>query len=368
MRRSLVYMLIVVALAAWLGALISREPGYVLLAYGDYSLQTSLWMLVCFVAVAAFLVHVLMRLLRLVFKAPLMVNNWRSDRRLQQSGHLTARGLILFLEGEFERARKYLDGGEGDSIAKGISYFAAAKAADDAGDSEARETYLRMSEESDASLAAARQVTAAELALQRGDYEGCLRALDAMKDNAHVLRLRQVALRKLGDGEGMLKLVPRLAKNSREDALQYEVEAASRGFGKAQGDDEALRRLYKSLSAEARKSPPVLLGYANALGDKAQAESLLRGAIRKSWDESLVAAYGELPESALPESALKARARNVQAWEKHHGDSPALQYCLGLIHESAGDRDKAKAAYARSVEAGGVEAAQLRLAALREGD
>ncbi len=46
MKRGLLLLLVVIAVAGYLGTLIARDPGYVLLAYDGYSMQTSLWVLV----------------------------------------------------------------------------------------------------------------------------------------------------------------------------------------------------------------------------------------------------------------------------------------------------------------------------------
>ena len=45
MKRSLIILLVVIVLAGYLGTLIARDPGYVLVTYDGYSLQTSLWVL-----------------------------------------------------------------------------------------------------------------------------------------------------------------------------------------------------------------------------------------------------------------------------------------------------------------------------------
>ena len=46
MKRGLFILLIVIVVAGYLGTLIARDPGYVLVAYNGYSMQTSLWVLV----------------------------------------------------------------------------------------------------------------------------------------------------------------------------------------------------------------------------------------------------------------------------------------------------------------------------------
>jgi len=43
MKRSLVVLLVLIVAAGWLGTLIAEDPGYVLITYGEHSVQTGLW-------------------------------------------------------------------------------------------------------------------------------------------------------------------------------------------------------------------------------------------------------------------------------------------------------------------------------------
>ena len=49
MKRLVIISLCCVLFAGWLGTLVSRDPGYVLIAYQDYRFQTSLWIMVALV-------------------------------------------------------------------------------------------------------------------------------------------------------------------------------------------------------------------------------------------------------------------------------------------------------------------------------
>ena len=362
MKRTLIYGLAFIALAAWLGALIARHPGYVLLTWGDYTMQTSLWVMLVLVVLALVPMFAALRLLRWFAGAPMVYGNWRAARRQHRDHKLTAQGLTLLHEGEFERAGRYLQAGANTDLIGGINYLAAARVADHSGETENREKYLRQAQESDPALATACQVTRLELAVNRGDFADAAGLLDGLKlRNPRILRLRQQVQLGLKRHEEMLKLVPELARVSKDDARQYEIEAALIGL-EAAADDAARTRLFKSLSSHARQEVDLLLACVERLDDKAQAEPLLRAALRKGWHESLALAYGELADTAPNAHKKDAYGKQVTAWAAEHEDSPALQYCLGRMYEAAGDREQAVAAYAKSVELGQVSAANLRLA------
>jgi len=64
MRKLFVLMLIALLLGVGIVALIETDPGYVLLAYGNYTLETSLWVGTLLLVVFTLLVYALVRLVR----------------------------------------------------------------------------------------------------------------------------------------------------------------------------------------------------------------------------------------------------------------------------------------------------------------
>lgn len=354
MKRSLLYILIVVVLAGYLGTLIARDPGYVLVTYQDYSLQTSLWVMLGLIAVFSLGVYVLLRLWRLFMRSGRMVQGWREDRRENRATKLSRKGFTLLAEGEFDRARKFLDSGTRGDSSDGINYLAAARAANDIGDSESRETYLRLAEESDHNLGKARAVVAAELALMRGDADGAMAAMESVKFNAHVALLTRRALLRKGDWREILKRLPELKKAGAAEGL--EKEAAILGLAHWKDDNGALNELFKSLSSETRQDPAVISAYTLNLSDRSHAEPVLRAAIRNSWQPELVALYGLADEKTLPN-----RIKQAEKWLKQHADDAALQYCIGCLHLFSGEINLAKEALNLSQELG-FEDAKTKLA------
>lgn len=349
MKRSLLGLLIVVVLAGYVGTLIARDPGYVLITYQDYSLQTSLWVMAGLLILFSLGVYVLLRLWRLLTRSGSMVQGWQASRKESRANELSQKGFALLAEGEFGRARKFLDSGTKGAESDGINYLAAARAAEDAGDSEGRETYLRLAEESDNRLGRARCVVTAELALIRGDADGALAALEGIKPNAHVAFLTRRALLKKGDWREMLRRLPELKKAGAAEGL--EKQAAVLGLSHWKDDNGALNELFKSLSSETRGDSDVISAYAINLSDRAHAEPIIRAAIKKSWESNLVALYG-----LADETTLATRKKQAEKWLKQHPDDGALQYCLGCLHLASGDNNLAKEALNRAKDLGFEEA------------
>lgn len=362
MNRLLLVLLVIIVFAGYLGTLIARDPGYVLVTYGEYSMQTSLWVMLGLVLGVSLGIYLLLRITGVIRKAPAAYRGWRGHQQTRRASDLTVKGLRLLAEGEYQRARKFLESGAQNNEARAINYLAAARAADDSGDSEARESFLRLAEETDGSLARARSVVAAELALVREEPDVALRVLKDVKPNNHILQLKAKALRASSDWREMLSGLAEIRKSSPALAGEIEKEAARRGLDADKLSDEERHNLFKSLSAELKKDPVFIESYIRGLDNRDVVEPVLRAAIKKSWLPELVMLYGELGEGTL-----KTRLKNAEGWQKNHSTDAALQYALGCIYAQGGETNLARECLGRSIELGGVPVAEVKLKELITG-
>jgi len=69
-KRQLVILLGVIIAAGYLGILIAKDPGYVLIAYGNYSLQSSLWVMLGLGAFLFISTYILLRLTGVIRRVP----------------------------------------------------------------------------------------------------------------------------------------------------------------------------------------------------------------------------------------------------------------------------------------------------------
>ncbi len=357
MRRGLLLLLVIIAIAGYLGTLISRDPGYVLVAYDGYSMQTSLWVLVGLLLGIFLAGYLLIRSFKLFRYGGSAVWGWREAKQEARTSRLTQKGLRLLTEGEFNRARKFLDGADIDSAAKGINFLSAARAANNQGDDEARETYLRQAVEVNPALSRAAIILAAELALRRRDAAAALDALDSIKLNHYTAELKLQALKMNDDWRVSLGALPGLRKLLETEPFENEI--ALTGLRAEAGNDAELNALFKTLGPSTRNAPEVLSQYVKSLGYKAPAEPLLRAAIKKSWDSDYVSLYGDADFDTL-----KTRRKAAEGWLKLHEGDPALHYCLGCLYELSNEPNMARASFTRSVELGGARKAHEKLGLL----
>ena len=106
MRRFLLIITVVLALAV--GTITSRSPGYVLIAYEDMMLQTSLWVAVLGLLVLLLGLRWLWLFLRTVLGTKNKLAAWSDHRRLARALTFLGKGATLRELGEVKRGNRYL--------------------------------------------------------------------------------------------------------------------------------------------------------------------------------------------------------------------------------------------------------------------
>lgn len=360
MKRSILVLLIVVVLAGWLGTLISRDPGYVLVSYDGASLQTSLWVALGLLGVTVGFVYYGLRLFRIMTSSGGLLRNWRDGKNKSRAYETTAKGFKFFLEGDFKRAEKFLLSGSQNNNLPAINYLLAARAANNLGNVERRESYMRQAIDADSAINQAAGLTSAKMSAARGEWANCLDSLSSLKSNDSIVFLKKEALFELGDWPGLHKLLPTLKKIlDKESFHTFEKEVALARLSEEGLSDQSLKAIYKSLSGEMKKDTGIVLAYCGTMKNEADTEAVLRQAIKGNWQPELLERYGNLGLETQ-----EKRLKQAESWHKSHKDDAALQLCLGILYEASGDRNKARDAFEKSINLQSSREANVHLAGL----
>ena len=343
MKRLLVISLFCVLLAGWMGTLVARDPGYVLIAYQDFRFQTSLWIMLTLVLVIGVGFYYLLRLIRLAFVSQSFLRDWRAGQKAKRAQDLTIKGMALLVSGEYARAEKYLLSGADQHDQPGTYYLAAAKAAEAQHHSEQRETLLRKAVEADSELATAASISTAEMAGTRGDWQRCLDSLKDVKANDLVLGLQKRALSELEDWQALVDLLP-LLRRAGLVSMEFEKTLALNRLVANSLEDEARVRIYKKLDDRVRNEPEVVMCFVQSIADERTAEVKLRGAIKKDWQPQYIQAYAELGSETLA-----TRIKQAESWLKKHDDAD-VNFALATMYEKAGEHAKARNACQESID------------------
>jgi HemY protein len=346
MRR--IFLLALIALLAGVGvvAVIETDPGYVLVSYGNYTLEASLWVGLVLLVLFTLAIYAVIRLIGKLVAGQHSVASWLGTRKVRRSSRLTTRGLINFIEGNWSRARRQLLRGAKNNEAPLINYLMAARASYRLNEPDKMREYLGAAEASESEAGIAVTLTQAELKLRAGQYEQALAPLVRAKKNAgrhpYVLDLLQQAYRGLNDWDSVVALLPELRKYEvlREEELtalerQAHVErlqqSAARGEGEA-GD--RLKAAWGGVPSSLKQSSDVVKVYAGLLvaqGEHEAADKAIVRALKHEWDPELVRLFG-LVESGNPQRQLG----QGESWLAAHDDDAELLLCLGRL--SARDR------------------------------
>lgn len=361
MKRSLIALMLVIGIAGVLGTLIAKDPGYVLIAYGDQSLQTGLWVFLALLLTMVTAGFYLLRSINWLLGTGSVLHSWRVSQIRAKSIKLTDKGMLLLQQGAWDRAEKFLVSGAVNSATPSVNYIAAARAADAQNHAEDTEHYFRLAVEANPEARDAVALAQAEVHLARGEWRRTLTDLEGIKRNKLSLGLRKQALLQLRDWQSLTDMMPELRKHADDEASQlaFEKQVARQRFASPNNTDESLEIIYNRLPEALRRDPEVVLDYCQQVRDDKQNEAVLRTTIKHQWHDQLVLAYGRSAKDMLSK-----RIKTAEGWQKNHLDNWALHACLGQLYEAQGEKIRAKDAYLKSLQLQPSVLAHERLAKL----
>lgn len=337
MKLGLLLVVVAVVLGGLIGTLVVRDPGYVLLSYGDMAFETSLWFGLVLLALA----YLLLRLLFWAFTRTLAgtgrFGSWLKGRRATRAQKQTVQGLLLMSEGQWAEARKVLTSSAREVGTPLINYLSAARAAHELGDAEGRDALLRQAHESTPGSKFAVGLTQAELQKNAAQWEQSLATLLQLKSSSprhpQVLRMLTDVYQELADWQALIELLPEVKKrklfsDTAFDALQRKAWSARLSqVGPTDAD-----AVFRGLPKELKREPELVAIYARALmaspGSEAadQAEAAIRQALQQTWNDELVVLYGRVTGADRERQMVVA-----EGWLKERPNDPGLLLTLGRI-------------------------------------
>ena len=360
--------LAVVVLAAIL--FVQKDPGFVLVKYGDFSVETSLAFGIIAVAIAALLIHFIFRVLMAIWNLPGAVKRQSKSRRYDKSRRLLNQGLIDLAEGRFDQAESNLIKLVEYSESPLVHYLAAARAAQLQGKHDERDSYLKAAHEARPEAEMAIGVTQAELQLAHQQLEQSLATLTHLRGIAprhnHVLRLLARVYFELEDWQSLVELLPDIRKKKllKESILKNMEGKSYRGFlAAAKGNQQALEKAWAKIPKESQTDADLILYYIKlsnrASSNSSSVEQLIIKSLDQKWDNRLVEAYG-LFKAIDPNQQL----RRTEKWLGDYAKNEYLLLALGRICIRARLWGKAQSYLEASIGVNAMAASCLVLAKL----
>jgi HemY protein len=284
------------------GIVLSRDSGYVLLSFGNYTVEMSLALLLMIFATLFVALYLGIRLIARTLHLPQEMREWQQKRGSQMAQQAMTRGLLEMSEGSWRSAERRLVRFADRSETPLLNYLAAARAAQLQGAHERRDSYIRLAHETMPSADVAVSLTQAE--------------------------------QQLGDWEHLRELMPELRRRkveAEEELYQLEVRTHRALLEQAflSGDAQRLELAWADVPRNLRQAPQLLGDYAGYLqegGEDTKAERLLRAALDKRWDAGLGEIYGLL-ETDEPGRQLA----QMEQFLSDRPDDPILLLTLGRL-------------------------------------
>lgn len=345
MRFLILVILLVLLVGAGLGTLINVDPGYVLLAWGDTSIEMSIWVLL-FGIVLVFIAMSLSLRFVIALNLPFRVlGSWQETSRIQRMQLQTRQGLLALADGQNVRAEKKFSELAPTSSQPIVVLPALATAMGRQGKiAEAQQVLNKLVAE----FPGTRQLVylkLAEISLYQGDDDAALDALQSLHQlnpaHAEANQLLLDLLQRRQMWPELISLLLVVGSNnqlSQEHLVQQQL--AYRGaFSTSQRQDgSAAKSSLDQLQALWSKAPksiinhgPSIIIYAKAMarveGDSSsKTQAFIEQTLKQQWLDQLVLEYAHLPLTDVQKSLTKA-----EAWQANAKDSAALQLTLGRL-------------------------------------
>tara|TARA_R110001606_G_scaffold346892_4_gene495978 strand:- start:1771 stop:2967 length:1197 start_codon:yes stop_codon:yes gene_type:complete len=335
-------LLLIIAIALLVGTsvmwLADFEPGFVLLKYGSWSLETSLIVFVVAFIVLLVTAYAVLRTLVIVKRAPQKLAAWQLLQRHKRANKALTSGLITLEEGRWAEAERLLIHNASNSDTPLLHYLAAARAAQKQDATERRDSYLALAHQTTAGSEIAVGVVQAELQIAAGQNEHALATLQHLREVApkhpHVLQLLQQLYQDMNQWQGVQDVLPDLRKRHVLAAAEVETLSSDATVGQLQAalakqDWTLMSTLWQQLPSKMRHSELLLTPYTAGLiqqGDQIQANELIENFLRSQWSDALIYQYGQIKQG----DSLKrlAKAEKLLINNEHN---PWLLLTLGRL-------------------------------------
>jgi len=310
------------------------DPGYILIGYGNLSVETTLVVFIIVLIVA----YLALRTLAAVWRVPVRIRQWSGQRQLQKLSRRYDAAIIELVSGKLERAERQLGRLVDDTRTPLTACLSAAQAASRLGADDRRDRYLGIALKRFPAAEATVFLVQAELQLARDQFDQAQTTLthlrSLMPHSRETLRLQMRLYLGQQDWAQLRELLPELRRGEVLDHDQWQrlaVQVYQERIREltAARDIDTLKNGWTQLPPPVRQDHALLALYTEQLvrlGEHDQAESLLREQLAQYWDERLVYLYGELDGCNS-----SAQQQVAEKWLVKQGEDAVLLLTLGKI-------------------------------------
>ena len=372
--KRLIFLLLVVGLAVWAGVNIAKDPGYMLLAYHQWTLETPLWFGIILWLVILFILLIAVQLWRGVGSLGAKWHALRARKRLTKSNNLTIRAVLETVEGYYDSAEKHFDKASSSAELPLVNLLGAAFCAERQQHHDSRDKHLNKALEASPEAETAIKLIKIQWLLEGSKWTEAVYEIERLLSEdpyqKQALFLAQTLYQRLGLWDKWLKTTTTLRKRKLINQATLETNQI-RAYGALlhetanQQDIKTLNNQWLTVPSQYQQAPTLVLIYSKALIQAEQglkAAELIAETLKKHWDEELVYWYGQAV-SGNSENQLK----QAEKWLSQHENDPALLLTLGRLCARSNLWGKARSYIEASTHIKPSPEAYLALAELAQG-
>ena len=371
--RLLLLIIISLLLAVAVGTYTEHDAGQMIITISGWTIQTSFSFFVISIVVLFLLFYFLLRMISRFWNMPGQLGSWKKGRHQRLSEKYLSRGLMALVEGNWNKAEVSLTKGAPYSQAPLVNYLAAARAAQQLGAVERRDSYLMQAYKEDPDEEVAIGLVQAELQIKQQQTEQALATLTHLhnqkpkQDQVKNMLLHTYA--ELKDWDAMLKLLPKVQRAGilpREQIQARQLEAYG-GLLKQVGmdaDKEKLSNAWLNIPRKLRTEFHLIEVYTEEklkLTDASDCEPLIHKALKKQWDIALLGLYG-----LVEGKDIARQLKFAEGFLSSHAREPVLLLTLGRLSVKNKLWGKARTYLEESIEINPLPEAYRTLATVLE--
>ena len=311
--------IVALIIASGLAYQVHLDPGFVIITYGLWSIETSLAILLFITFVVFIGLYIALRTLLTIKRAPNSISKWNVQRKQVRSKKELNRGLIDSAEGNWQRSEKLLIKHAELSDTPLLNYLSAAHAAQSQEAYDRRDDYLFKAGEALPNQIHAIHLTRAKLQISAGQFEQALATLQELKtatpNHPIVLTLLLKTYSHLKDWKSLYTLLPSV-KNHRkithEDWKDVEHNTLTHLLENTPNEND-IKVIWKSLDKTQRLDADYLAPYSAHLisvGKGQLAENLVSNSLNTEFNSRLLAVYSKL------NIATDKKIKQLEKWIK----------------------------------------------------
>ncbi|KZZ60071.1 hypothetical protein A3762_03610 [Oleiphilus sp. HI0125] len=347
MRRVFVFIILAIVAAALLTLGIQYDTGYVKITYGHWLIESNLWVLVSLNLIALIGLGFVISTLKALIRGSNQSIRWFKIRPKRKANNDSQRGLLAFLEGDWQTAKSLLTQSAQHARMPLVNLLAAANAANQQGNHKESAQILKQAHELDGGSELAASLTQVRLHIENERYEAALAVLTRLRKqhpkHVYVLKLTVQVYRALEDWEHLVACFEGDLAQQLNLSADFERQAWAKLFATyatrlkteqkngvyVESLESSLAEVWQRVPSKYRFDEHVIHAYVRELmsvGLSAESEVILRKALEKSWSENLIDAYGRAKGKDATKQLLHA-----EKWLKSRPNSPRLLLALGRL-------------------------------------